>query len=65
LAFDFEKPVVDFINDDDGRIWVLLDREWDSNENFGNTSSPKMVKIVRLIEGEVSIRLYVRFVINT
>jgi hypothetical protein len=50
-AFDFGKPVIDFVLDDDGRIWVSLDSEWDSR----GAEDLKAVRLVKFDGGVVCV----------
>ncbi|KAA1469145.1 WD40 repeat-like protein [Dentipellis sp. KUC8613] len=42
---DFGKPVLDFIVEADGRVWVLLDAEWNEADTEGWTASPFVASV--------------------
>lgn len=52
--FDFGKPVIDFVLEDDGSIWVCLDAQW------GDAGDDVMVHRIKLVAGKVCIPQYVR-----
>lgn len=56
MVFDFGKPVIDFVIDDDERIWVSLDQEWDSREE----EDLKAIRVVKFDGGAVCINSFVR-----
>lgn len=45
--FDFGKPVIDFVLEDNGSIWVCLDAQW------GDAGDAVMVQRVNLVTGKV------------
>ncbi|TFY70132.1 hypothetical protein EVG20_g2871 [Dentipellis fragilis] len=52
---DFGKPVLDFVVEADGRVWVLLDAEWNEADTEGWTASPFVVSMQFLFDELVEV----------